>query len=503
MRWCWLLLLATFASAEDWPRFRGPEGGGVSGSTGLPVELGPGKNLLWRVDVPMGRSSPIVVKDRLYLTALEGDTLVTLALDAKTGAASWRREIPRARSARIYAGNSTATPTAASDGENLYVFFPDLGLVSFDAAGAERWRLALGPFDSFYGISSSPVVHERTLALVCDQPSGAFVLAVDKDTGRVRWRTERKQATTEGYSTPAVYVPPGGRPQLVVSGTYRVDGYDLESGENLWWIGRQGIYPIGSPVLFGDMVIAVSEGGDTPAYPAFDAMLKELDTNKDEWLSPEEWSHHEFKDHFGWLDADKDARITRAEWEARAERERFGARRHRKPDRRPGRLHRVELRLALQEGVLAAGHAARLPGCPLPGEGRRHRDDARPADRRGAQGRTDGRRDRRVLRLAGGGGRQGLPAEPLRQADGAEGGSAVGGARLERPRRGVPGHSRDRRRPNLRPHPKGALRLRSAAPLAPQRGRGVAIGEAHALREGPVEAASAHEEAARRRRVCA
>ena len=207
VRWCWLLLLATFASAEDWPRFRGPEGGGVSGSTGLPVELGPAKNLLWRVDVPMGRSSPIVVKDRLYLTALEGDTLVTLALDAKTGAASWRREIPRARSTRIYAGNSTATPTAASDGENLYVFFPDLGLVSFDAAGAERWRLALGPFDSFYGISSSPVVHERTLALVCDQPSGAFVLAVDKDTGRVRWRTERKQATTEGYSTPAVYVP--------------------------------------------------------------------------------------------------------------------------------------------------------------------------------------------------------------------------------------------------------------------------------------------------------
>jgi outer membrane protein assembly factor BamB len=317
VRWCWLLLLATLASAEDWPRFRGPQGGGVSGSTGLPVEFGPGNNLLWRVDVPMGRSSPIVVKDRLYLTALEGDTLVTLALDAKTGAASWRREIPRARSTRIYAGNSTATPTAASDGENLYVFFPDLGLVSFDAAGAERWRLALGPFDSFYGISSSPVVHERTLALVCDQPSGAFVLAVDKDTGRVRWRTERKQATTEGYSTPAVYVPPGGRPQLVVSGTYRVDGYDLESGENLWWIGRQGIYPIGSPVLFGDMVIAVSEGGDTPAYPAFDAILKELDTNKDEWLSPEEWSHHEFKDHFGWLDADKDARITRAEWEAR------------------------------------------------------------------------------------------------------------------------------------------------------------------------------------------
>ena len=160
------------------------------------------------------------------------------------------------------------------------------------------------------------------------------MLAVDKDTGRVRWRIERKQATTEGYSTPAVYMPPGGRPQLVVSGTYRVDGYDLESGENVWWIGQQGIYPIGSPVLFGDMVIAVSEGGDTPAYPALDAMLKELDTNKDEWLSPEEWSHHEFKDHCGWLDADKDGRNKRAE--GRLRKKAFLSTAPPKPDRRPG-----------------------------------------------------------------------------------------------------------------------------------------------------------------------
>jgi outer membrane protein assembly factor BamB len=270
---------ATFASAEDWPRFRGPEGGGVSGSTGLPVELGPGKNLLWRVDVPMGRSSPIVVKDRLYLIWLES---------ARSSPwRSTRRPVrpagARSRAQRgIYAGSSTAAPTAASDGENLYVFFPDLGLVSFDAAGAERWRLALGPFDSFYGISS-PVVHERTLA-VCDQPSGAFVLAVDRATGRVRWRTERKQATTEATRRP----PSCRRPGIAARGERHLSRRRLRPRAARTCGGSAGRdLPDRLAVLFGDMVIAVSEGGDTPAYPAFDAMLKELDTNKDEWLSPE------------------------------------------------------------------------------------------------------------------------------------------------------------------------------------------------------------------------
>ena len=312
------LTSAGFASGEDWPRFRGPQGSGVSDSTGLPVEFGRGRNLLWRLEVPTGRSSPIVARNRLYLTALEGDELVTLAVDASTGASLWRRGIPRARSSKIYVGNDTATPTAASDGENVFAFFPDFGLVSFDAAGNERWRVALGPFDSFYGLSSSPVLYGDTLALVCDQPAGAFVMAIATDTGRVKWRTERKQATTAGFSTPTVYLPKRGGPQLVTTGAYRIDGYDLATGQELWWIGRQGVYPIGSPVLFGDMAIAVAEGSDTPSYPTFDEMRRKLDTDHDERLSPEEWSQDaDFKDHFGWVDIDKDGLVTRAEWDKR------------------------------------------------------------------------------------------------------------------------------------------------------------------------------------------
>jgi outer membrane protein assembly factor BamB len=318
MGWILPFCFGLLVGAQEWPRFRGPHGNGVSDVAALPAQFGPGKNLVWRASAPMGRSSPIVVKNRVYLTAVEGDALVTLAFDVQTGKTAWRRDIVREHTHKIFVGNDSATPTPATDGESLYVFFPDFGLVSFDLDGKERWRLELGPFDSFYGLSSSPVVHGDTVALVCDQRSGSFAIAVDKNTGRIRWRVERKQAVTEAYSTPSVYTPPGGKPQLVVTGARRNDGYDLATGENLWWIGNQGIYPAGSPVLFGNLLIAVSTGGDEPEYPAFDSVLQRLDASKDEILTPEEFAKDEdYKDHFGWLDQDSDGRILRAEWDAK------------------------------------------------------------------------------------------------------------------------------------------------------------------------------------------
>jgi outer membrane protein assembly factor BamB len=322
-----LLLLPALAAvafgplvlAEDWPRFRGPNGSGVSEATGLPTAFGRASNLAWRVEVPAGRSSPIVVGNRVYVTALERDALVTLALDRQTGATVFRKEIRRERAHKVYVGNDTATPTPASDGENVYAFFPDLGLVSFDATGGERWRLRLGPFKSFYGLASSPVVHGDALFLVCDQGHGAFVLAVEKDTGRERWRVARPQATTEGYSTPVVHAPRHGRAQLVVTGTHRVDAYDAATGAVAWSAGQQGIYPIASPVLLaGQSVITVSQGGDSPPYPPFDDFLKRLDKSGDQRLSAEELDGDaEYKDHFGWADIDGDSFIEREEWDAR------------------------------------------------------------------------------------------------------------------------------------------------------------------------------------------
>jgi hypothetical protein len=303
--------------ASDWPRFRGPNGSGIADSA-VPVDFGRDKHMDWRTEVPLGRSSPIIVGDRLYVTATEGDKLVTLALDRKSGAIAWRREIDRAHTRRIYSGNSSASATPTSDGTNVYAFFGEFGLVSYGRDGGERWRLKLGPFDSFYGLSASPVLLGDTLFLVCDQNRGSFILAVDRATGRQRWRKDRPTARTEGYSTPVVFAPKDGEPQLLVSGAYRLDAYNPDTGEIVWWVGRQGIYPIATPALGNGVVFAATSGSAEPAYPAFESIRDTADKDGDGKLGQAELAPlPDYADHFGWLDADSDGFVVRAEWEAR------------------------------------------------------------------------------------------------------------------------------------------------------------------------------------------
>ncbi len=302
------------ALAQDWPRFRGPNGTGVSDTTGLPVEFGADKNLAWRTEIPSGRSSPIVTKDRVFLTALEGDKLITLSLDRATGRILWRREIVRSRAHVGYKGNDTASPTPATDGSNVYAFFSDLGLVSYGPDGKERWRRLLGPFESFYGVAASPIVHGDLVLLVCDQTKGSFLLALDKNSGNVRWRKERK-VLFEAFTTPVVYAPPNGRPQLVVSGSDRIDGYAMESGENLWWVGGHGRYPIATPAMADGIIYAAGEGSDQPPYPPFEETLGKLDKNQDGKISREEFAADPvYADHFGWVDANDDGLIVGDEW---------------------------------------------------------------------------------------------------------------------------------------------------------------------------------------------
>jgi outer membrane protein assembly factor BamB len=312
-----VLMMTATGWAEEWGRFRGPNGSGISDATRLPVEFGTKKNIAWRREIPFGRSSPILTANRVVITGSEGQKLITVCLDRKTGQVMWRREIMRDRTQKIYKGNDTATPTPASDGKNFYVFFPDFGLVSYGPDGNERWQLKLGPFDSFYGVSASPIVYGSTLVQVCDQRSGSFLVAVDKDTGRLRWRKERKEVKTEGYSTPVVWTSENGKGQVVVSGTYRIDAYAIDSGENVWWLGKQGTYPIATPVIANGMIFLATSGSDKPAYDPWDKMLAKFDANKDGKISPEELrTDPMYADHFGWADRNGDGFVSVGEWDA-------------------------------------------------------------------------------------------------------------------------------------------------------------------------------------------
>src|SRR5262249_46899827 len=153
---------------------------------------------------------------RVFLTAFENNKLVTICLDARNGHSLWRKEIERPTQKAPHKSNDPASPTPATDGRSVYVFFPDLGVVSYDAQGKERWRVPLGPFDSFYGLAGSPILSGDTLLLNCDARSKAFLVALDTRTGRTRWLAERKEIRFEGYTTPVLYKPRNEPEQVII-----------------------------------------------------------------------------------------------------------------------------------------------------------------------------------------------------------------------------------------------------------------------------------------------
>lgn len=302
------------ARTDEWTQFRGPNGTGVAEGVALPVEFNAKKNLVWKIAVPFARSSPVVTADRIFLTASEGDKLITLALDRKTGKTLWRRDVVRARHMAIYKANDAASPTPVTDGKNVFAFFGELGLISFGPDGKERWRLPLGPFNSFYGMAGSPILAGNTLVMVCDHRNNSFIIAVNAHDGKVLWKKER--SNFEGYSTPAIYKPQNGPAQIIVLGSNSVDAYSLDKGERLWWVTRIGSYTKGVPVLGTDMVYVLGEGGEEPFFPPFEETLKQYDSDKDQRVHREEMkSQAEASEHFGWLDANRDDYIDRAEYE--------------------------------------------------------------------------------------------------------------------------------------------------------------------------------------------
>ena len=255
----------------------------------------------------------MVTADRVFLTATEGDKLITIALEPKTGKILWRRDVVRARHMPIYKANDGAAPSPVSDGQNVFAFFAELGLISYGPDGKERWRVPLGPFNSFYGMGGSPVLAGNTLVLVCDQRTDSFIIAVDARDGKVLWKKSRPNY--EAYATPAIYQPQNGPAQVIVPGSLTVDAYSLDKGERLWWVSNIGSYPKGVPVLGTGMVYVMADGGEQPFLPPFDETLK-ADTNKDQKIEREEMKGQaEAYDHFGWLDSNNDGYIERAEYD--------------------------------------------------------------------------------------------------------------------------------------------------------------------------------------------
>jgi outer membrane protein assembly factor BamB len=310
----WTLCLGlTSAAGADWTRFRGPNGTGVDDSHPLPSALQPDKTV-WKIALPNGYSSPVLDKTRIFVTGFEGDKLYTICLDRETGRVNWRREAPKARSEKFDKRNSPASPTPVIDGDSVYVFFGDYGLLAYGLDGNERWRTPVGPFNNVYGIGVSPVVAGNTVVLIVDQQIGSYAAGWDKKTGKLKWRKERPEALS-GASTPAVHG------KLVIApASFRVDAYDAETGNVVWYARGLASEMKSVPVIVGDKVLISgyntpeNEPGKQVKLPEWAEVLASSDKNKDGMISQDESPDDRTKRYFMFEDLDENGKLDEKEW---------------------------------------------------------------------------------------------------------------------------------------------------------------------------------------------
>ncbi len=266
-----------------WPQWRGPLATGVAPHADPPIAWSEDRNLRWKVELPgKGHSSPVVWGNRVFVTGARpvGPALpprfddapgvhdsvpvtrehefLALAVDRGSGKVVWervlRRVVPHEGG---HVTGSLASSSPATDGERVYVFFGSRGLYALDFDGVVVWHSDLGQMSTLHahGEGSSPVLFGDTLVVNWDHEGQSFVVALDKRTGKERWRALRDEVTS--WASPIV-VMVSGRPQLVVSGTKRVRGYDLATGRVIWECGGLSSNVVATPVAGGGLVFAGS-----------------------------------------------------------------------------------------------------------------------------------------------------------------------------------------------------------------------------------------------------
>lgn len=299
-----LFLLATTAAAnDDWAQFRGPNGTGISSAKNLPTEFGPDKNVVWKTPLPPGHSSPVFTRDRIFVTAHSPTTkqdkfsykLFVMALDRKTGKILWQREVPRPNKVRLENVNGPASPSPVTDGTNVYAFFQDFGLIAFNAAGKEKWRMPMGEFNMFYGFGASPILVDDKLILPVDQDLSAYLLAVDKNSGNVKWKVARPEVIS-GYSTPTIYQPKTGPKQIIIPESFQLSAYSVEDGKRVWWVRglaceMKSVASYDNEYLYiNGWGFPLNQPGRQIATMPFADGLKKYDKNNDGLIAKEEIS---------------------------------------------------------------------------------------------------------------------------------------------------------------------------------------------------------------------
>lgn len=262
--------------AEEWPEFRGPTGQGHSTERNIPLEWSESRNIAWKTPLPgTGWSSPVVANGKVWLTAAvkdrNGGSLRALAYDVATGRELVNVEVFRVRSVDpLNPKNTRASPTPILDGDRVYVHFGADGTAALTTTGEIVWKTKFD-YQSQHGDGGSPALYGDLLILNCDGDDEAFVVAIEKQTGKTRWKTARRQPYAQAYSTPLV-IRTGDRDELISVGAYRATAYDPATGREIWRVGYPVRFPDGfsnimRPV-YGAGLLFISGGFNIPSFIA-------------------------------------------------------------------------------------------------------------------------------------------------------------------------------------------------------------------------------------------
>jgi outer membrane protein assembly factor BamB len=274
---------ALLGTAADWPQFRGPSGFGTSTDKGLPATWSDRSNIVWKTELPgPGASSPIVVGKKVFLTCYSGYAVDAndagdmknlkrhlVCLDRDKGKVLWSREaaavLPEVRYGGFIALHGYASSTPVSDGKNVFVFHGKSGVFAYDLDGERLWQTGVGKETDGWGTGTSPVLYKNLVIVNASVESRALV-ALDKKKGTEVWRAK---GISSSWSSPMLVKVPGGKTELVVSGSHKVLGYDPESGKELWHADSFNWYVCPTVVahegvvyaLQNDTCVAVRAGG--------------------------------------------------------------------------------------------------------------------------------------------------------------------------------------------------------------------------------------------------
>jgi len=322
--------------AATWPQFRGVNSSGLADESAKPpVQFGLNQNLLWKVALPAGHSSPCIWDDKIFLTGYIKDKkeLQTICIDRNTGTVNWTQTIYPEKVEEYHAISNAATATPTTDGAKVYVYFGSYGVLCYDISGNLIWEKPKPITNIQYGASASPIATKDVLILSQDFQNNSYLLALDKATGASVWKALLPEAYEEHYNNTSYSTPLVANNQVILHRVREISAYSIKDGSRVWWLPTP-TSGISTPISHQNMLYIATwqEFGEKEQIgdiPNFETMVSINDSDKDGLINEEEIpedmvviSRPEMEEEtvylkklFGAFDVNMDKTIDREEWD--------------------------------------------------------------------------------------------------------------------------------------------------------------------------------------------